>query len=252
MRLYYIDESEGPRYYVRSALGIDGERWNDLSEDIHAWRVELGERYGIPLTRELHASDLLAGRGMLAKNGDANERLTLPQGADVFLEGLRRLEDAARRMGGIEVISVCLHKPESRRYEQASLDRLLNRINRSVASSGRHAFLIFDEGREEMVTRLYQWLKVRNHVPNRYELWEDGEKTRNIPIEQVIGGPAFRSSKGDYLLQMVDFVAHALLKQEETPVPRVEDFGINEAFSILDRALNSEASRRDPQGVVRR
>ena len=87
MRLYYIDESEGPRYYVRSALGIDGERWNDLSEDIHAWRVELGERYGIPLTRELHASDLLAGRGMLAKNGDANERLTLPQGPKCSLTG---------------------------------------------------------------------------------------------------------------------------------------------------------------------
>ena len=30
MRLYYIDESEGPRYYVRSALGVDAERWNEL------------------------------------------------------------------------------------------------------------------------------------------------------------------------------------------------------------------------------
>ena len=28
MRIYYIDESEGPRYYVRSALGVDAERWN--------------------------------------------------------------------------------------------------------------------------------------------------------------------------------------------------------------------------------
>ena len=89
-------------------------------------------------------------------------------------------------------------------------------------------------------------------MPSRYELWEDGEKTSNIPIEQVIGGPAFRSSKGDYLLQMVDFVAHALLKQEEAPVPRVEDFGIDGAFAVLDVALNREASRRDPQGIVRR
>ena len=59
MRLYYIDESEGPRYYVRSALGVDGERWNELFGDIHAWRLELQERYGIPLSRELHACDLL-------------------------------------------------------------------------------------------------------------------------------------------------------------------------------------------------
>ena len=122
MRLYYIDESEGPRYYVRSALGVDGERWNELFGDIHAWRLELQERYGIPLSRELHACDLLAGRGRLARNGDTNERVTLKQGVEVFLSGLRKLEDAARNIGGIEVINVCLHKPESRRYEQASLD----------------------------------------------------------------------------------------------------------------------------------
>ena len=248
MRLYYIDESEGPRYYVRSALGVDGESWNQLFEDIHAWRVERQEQCGIPLARELHACDLLAGRGLLAKNGTNSERVSVEQGAQVFLEGLRRLEEAARNMGGIEVINVCLHKPESRRYEQASL----NRINTSVASANRHAFLIFDEGKEEMIARLYSRLKVRNHVPSRYDLWEDGEKTRNIPIEQVIGGPAFRSSKDDYLLQMANFIAHALLKQEETPVSRVEDHGIDEAFSILDKALNRQAARRDAQGVVRR
>ena len=252
MRLYYIDESEGPRYYVRSALGVDAESWNELFADIYAWRVELRDRYGIPIARELHASDLLAGRGLLAQNGDTNERVSPRQGAEVFLGGLRRLEDAAKSIGGVEVINVCLHKPESRRYEQTSLDRLLTRINTSVTSAGRHSFLIFDEGREEMVSSLYRRLKVRNHVPSRYELWEDGGKTRNMPIERVIGGPAFRSSEGDRFLQMADFIAHALLKQEEAPVPRVEDFGIDCAFPILDAALNRQASGRDPQGVVRR
>ena len=171
MRLYYIDESEGPRYYVRSALGVDGERWNELFADIYARRLDLRDDYGIPLSRELHATDLLAGRGLLARNGDSNGRLTLQQGADIFLGGLRRLEDAVKSIGGIEVINVCLHKPQSRRYEQVSLDRLLNRINTSVASANRHAFLIFDQGMEEMISRLYQRLKVRNHVPSRYEAW---------------------------------------------------------------------------------
>ena len=127
-----------------------------------------------------------------------------------------------------------------------------NRINSSVRSAGRHAFLIFDEGKKEIITRAYRRLRIFNPVPSRYELCEEGERTRNIPVENVIGGPAFRSSDGDYLLQMADFIAHALLKQEEDPVPRVEDLGIHEAFSILDRALNRKASRRDPQGIVRR
>ena len=155
-------------------------------------------------------------------------------------------------MGGIEVINVCLYKPDAKAYEKISLDRLLNRINSSVRAAGCQAFLIFDEGKEAMITRAYRRLRIFNPVPSRYELWEEGERTRNIPVENVIGGPSFRSSDCDYLLQMTDFIAHALLKQEEEPVPRVEDLGVQEAFSVLDRALNRRASRRDPQGVVRR
>ena len=40
--------------------------------------------------------------------------------------------------------------------------------------------------------------------------------------------------------------------KEEEPVPRVENLGIGDGFSILDKALNRRASRRDPQGIVRR
>ena len=252
MRLYYIDESEGPTCYVRSALGVDAERWNDLFGDIYEWRRGLSEGYGIPPDRELHACDLLAGRGMLARNGGSNERLPPRQGAEVFMDGLRRIEDAAVRIGGVEVINACFRKADVKAYEKLSLDRLLNRINASVKAADRHAFLIFDEGKERMITRAYRRLRIFNPVPSRYERWEEGERTRNIPVENVIGGPAFRSSDSDHLLQMADLVAHALLKQEETPIPRVESMGIREAFSILDHALNRKASRRDPQGIVRR
>ena len=252
MRLYYIDESEGPTCYVRSALGVDAEWWNDLFSDIQEWRRELRESHGIPPERELHACDLLAGRGMLARNGGTNERLTPRQGAEVFMDGLRRIENAASSIGGVEVINVCLRKPDVKAYEQVSLDRLLNRINSSVKAARRHAFLIFDEGGEKMITRAYRRLRIFNPVPSRYDRWEEGERTRNIPVENVIGGPAFRSSDTDHLLQMADLVAHALLKQEEKPVPRVENLGIHEAFSILDKALNRRASRHDPQGIVRR
>ena len=214
MRLYYIDESEGPTCYVRSALGVDAERWNDLFADIQEWRRELREGYGIPPDRELHACDLLAGRGMLARNGGTNERLAPSQGAEVFRDGLRRIEDAALGIGGVEVINVCLRKADVRAYEKVSLNRLLNRINASVKATGRHAFLIFDEGKERMITRAYRRLRIFNPVPSRYERWDEGERTRNIPVENVIGGPAFRSSDSDLLLQMADLIAHALLKQQ--------------------------------------
>ncbi|MDE3267313.1 MAG: DUF3800 domain-containing protein [Chloroflexota bacterium] len=251
MRLYYIDESEGPRCYVRSALGVDAERWNDLNRRVRDWRTELQECYGVPVDRELHACDLLAGRGKLARIDGADLRLSPKHGAEIFTGGLQVIEDTARAAAGVEVINVCLRKSEVMGYERASLDRLLNRINTSVASGDRHAFLIFDEGREEMIARLYRRLKSRNHVPSKFEAWEDGERTKDIPIERVIGGPAFRSSRSDHLLQIADLIAHALLKQEE-PSPRVTRLGIDRSFGILDRALNRKASRRDPHGIVRR
>ena len=40
---------------------------------------------------------------------------------------------------------------------------------------------------------------------------------------------------------MADLIAHALLKQEEEPSPRVERLGIGQAFSILDMALTRRA-----------
>ena len=252
MRLYYIGESEGPTCYVRSALGVDAERWNELYEDIREWRRDLHQGYGIPLEKELHACDLLAQGGMQAGNGEANARLAPLRGADVFIDGLHLIEDAARRIGGIELINVCLSRQDVSGCERVSLDRLLNRINASVKASGRHAFLIFDEGEEGMITGDYRRLRVFNPVPSRYQRWEEGERTRNIPVSNVIGGPAFRSADGDHLLQMAGLVAHALLKQEEEPFPPDEDTGIGQAFSILDKALNRRASRRDVQGVVRR
>ncbi len=251
MRLYYISDAAGPRYYVRSALGVDSERWNDLFGAIKEWRLKLRDRYGIPVDRELRSCELLA-KGMLIQDGRICRLLTPVQGVEILRSGLLCIEDAARHKGGVEVINVCLRKSDGKRYELVSLDRLLNRINTSVKSAGQQAFLIFDEGREELITRAYRRLRKFNPVPSRYELWEEGERTRNIPVENVIGGPSFRSFEDDYLLQMAGFIAHALLIQEETCNCRVESLGSHEAFSILDRALNRKASKGDHQGIVRR
>ena len=59
----------------------------------------------------LHACDLLAGRGRLVRRGDSDRWLAPKHGAEVFTAGLRRLENAARNIGGIEIINVCLRKP---------------------------------------------------------------------------------------------------------------------------------------------
>ena len=147
MRIYYIDESEGPRYYVRSALGVNAERWNGLHGRIQDWRTALAGDYSVPTSRELHACDLLAGRGKLARIDNTGRRLTPEQGAEIFMDGLRIIENAAHSLGGIEVVNVCLRKADVKGYEQVSLNRLLNRINTSVAADGRYAHPHLRRGR---------------------------------------------------------------------------------------------------------
>ena len=244
MRIYYIDESEGPRRPLRPGRG------RRAVERPQRPRPRLAAQAGTTLRRPTGpgASRLRTcwrAGGKLARVGNADRRLSPGHGAEIFVGGLQLVEDAARTIGGVEVVNVCLHKPDARGHERASLDRLLNRINTSVASANRHAFLIFDEGREEMVARLYRRLRSRNPVPSRYEAWEDGERTKDIPIERVIGGPAFRSSHSDHLLQMADLIAHALLKQEEEPSPRVKAPGHRPR-------LREPRPRPQPQGVQAR
>ena len=246
MRLYYVDEREGEGCFVRSALGVDAECWNGFFQDVRAWRLELRDRYGIQPAVELQPFDLLAPRA----DGEATAWLSAADGAAVFRAGLQLIEDAARHRGGIEVINVCLPMTGRGRHEEVSLGRLLTRINTSAAVADAHAFLLFDEVREEPITRLYRRLRVHNPIPSRYEAWDDGSPTRNIPLDRIIGGPAFRSAGDDHLLQLAGFVAHALVLQEAAGT--VGEESLDRVFSILARALNREASQRDPQGVVRR
>lgn len=251
MRLYYLDERESARHHVRSALGVDAERWNDLFRAVRDWRQELRRHYRIPVTVELLPFDLVRPR----ESSGCEERdgwVSPEEGVDIFRGGLRLLEDASRRGGGVETINVCLDSQGRGRTDEVSLGRLLTRINTSAAGMGRHAFLVFDRVHEEPITRLYRRLRVHNPIPSRYEAWGDGSPTRNMPLERVIGGPAFRSAEDDYLLQLTGFVAYALLLQEQGSGASKEDRDVAHAFSILDHVLNREASRRDRQGVVRR
>ncbi len=195
-----------------TTLGVGRGIWNDLFSRVREWRLELPDRYGIPTDRELHACDLLAGRGKLVRQDGTDRRLAPKRGAEVFLGGLRVVEDAARSIGCVEVVNVCFPKPDVKGYERVSLDRLLNRINSSVTAAACYGLLIFDEGREEMVDHLCRRLRSRNPGPSNCEAWVDGERRKDIPMKRVIGGPAFQSSHSDCLLQMADFIAHALSK----------------------------------------
>ena len=240
----------------RASVGAARKLWSAAPIDADApleWRNVSGRRSRQLLRNIEHTAAVHGFIAALARQArrapGRSSSSTRPAG---HLNGLRIIESSSYRRGGIDVINVCLRKADVRDYERVSLDRLLNRINTSVKADRRYAHLIFDEEGEWMVGQLHDRLRERNPVPSKYEVWEDGAPTKDIPIERIIGGPFFRSSQDDDLLQMADIVAHALLKQEEEPSQSVKELGLHLAFGILDRVLNRKASRQDPQGVVRR
>ena len=253
MRLYYCVEAEGRRHHVRTALGVDERVWNRLHRRVREWRRRLEQGYGIPADTCLCPSDPITAAMTAAHScGCACHGQPAPlRGAEVVAQGLRVVEDFAVETGGVQAINVCLNTEETPAYRNVSLDRLFNRVNATAAHQAGHALLIFGQEPDEMVVRAYQRLRSYNPVPVRVGACGDGWQTRNLPIDRIIGGPAFRSPASDCLLQVAGLVAHALLWREE-PEAGVDPGESAGVFAVLDRALNRRASRHDYQGVVRR
>ena len=249
MRLYYCVEAQGRHHHVRTALGVDAWVWNRLHRRVREWRRQLEQRCGIPADGELRPRELSSGVPHTEPAcGCACHGQPAPShGAEVVAQGLRVVEDFAVETGGVQIINVCLDMEESPAYPSVSLDRLYNRINATAAHDGVYALAIFGREPDEMTVRAYERLRNYNPVPVRVGACGDGWHTRNLPIDRIIGGPAFRDPSADCLLQVAGLVAHALVRREEPGAGM--DSG---AFTILDRTLNRRASRHDPQGVVRR
>ncbi|MYC38698.1 MAG: hypothetical protein F4X66_17565 [Chloroflexi bacterium] len=250
MRIYYAMEAEGLRHHVRSALGVHARAWNRLNRRVREWRQQLESRHGIPADLGIRPGELVS-----VPQSCACGCLPQPkpdQGVGVIAGVLRLIEDFAVESGGVCVTNVCLDKDDIPAFRRVSLDRLFNRINATEAQASGRAFVIFGQEPEEMITGLYHRLRSYNPVPTRHGTCDDGWHTRNLPIDRIIGDPAFRDPDGDCLLQVAGLVTHALLWQEEPPDAGGNSDGLAGAFGALDRTLNRRAARHDPQGVVRR
>ena len=250
MRIYYAMEAEGLRHHVRSALGVDVRAWNRVNRRVREWRQQLESRHGIPADLGLRPGELVSVPQSCACG--SHPQRAHRQGAEAIAGGLRLIEDLAFESGGVRVTNVCLDKDDIPAYRRVGLDRLFTRINATEAQAGGLAFVIFGQEPEDLVTGLYHRLRNYNPVPARSGACDDGWQTRNLPIQRVIGGPAFRDPDTDCLLQVVGLVAHALLWQEEPPDADGDVGALAGAFGALDRTLNRRAARHDPQGVVRR
>jgi hypothetical protein len=238
MHVFYVDDSKDNKLAVFSALSIPVDQWRTCFRIVKGFRSLINEKHGIPMRAEFHATDFVAGRGRLRRDGI----VTKWDRCEIFKHSLAMIAE----LPGASIINVC----GPRANENKAFEYLLNRIDMAMRRASSHAVVFSDQGKEGEYTRLARKMAVFNPIPSRYGIWSNGEKTRNIPIEHVIEDIVFKDSKSSYFVQLADFCAFSLLRREN-PIESRTRYGLDKAFDLLDPVLNRNASRNDPDGIVR-
>ena len=239
MHLIYIDDSGDNNVYGFSALAIPVERFRESLLAIKDFRRQLRDSDGIFINREFHAVDFVAGRGRIG-----SRVVTKWRRCRIFRDTIclvTRLPEAR-----------IFNAFGSRDQKLQTLERLVNRMNRTMREWHSRAVLFFDEGEERAYLKLIRRMGVYNPIRSQFGRWPEGNEYRNIPIEYVIEDPAFRRSKQSYFIQLADFCGYALLQRERpTTNPRRARYALHEVFETLAPVCVTEAFRGDPFGVVR-
>ncbi len=238
MHLFYIDDSGDEELFVFSALALPVDQWRRAYMQIQNWRRSLRKTYGIYVNEELHAWKFLSGRGR-----PSDRIVTKNERAAIFRDGILLIAG----LPGVKLFNAVF----PRKDDERAFERLLNRINRTLQAWGSYGILICDEGKEKAYTMLARKMSRYNPIPNKHGTGSDARLIyRNIPIKRIVEDPFFKNSAQSYFIQLVDFVAFALLRRER-PIPSKSKYNVHLAFDHLNSILVREASRKDPEGIIR-
>jgi hypothetical protein len=273
--LFYVDESYNDDVFCLSALMVPAGRWREVFRKVKEHRERLRREIGLPMRKEIHARDLVAGRGSLGPN-----EIGKWQRSRIY-HGLLELVASLPK---VRLFNIAIKVKGEVDPQLKAWDRLLNRIGRTLREWEKNelsvraeinevvkahkpeladsaelrlawsatAIIVADEGRDIEITRALRKMHVHNPIPSRFGRWPEGA-VRNTPMEKIVEDPIFRRSDMSYVLQLVDCVAFALLKREVEPTANIKRYGIQKMFdAVLAPICFKQASSADPLGIVRK
>ncbi len=274
---FYIDESHDNDKFVLSALGIRHSHWKECFAEVKAHRQRLKSDFGVFIRKEIHAHELVGGRGRISERVIGKwER------SRIFFNIL----NLAARLPNVMLFNVCLDKRDHKDTQLVAWDRMVNRIERTLLEKERvelplrktlgsrvgtglsedeklkltmrlesyhpRAIIFSDEGRESEIQKIMRKMQVHNPIPSRFGSWA-GSSTKSIPVQKIIEDPIFKKSHQSFFIQMADCIAYSLLKKETVPTERVKKYGINKMFeNCLEGICFKAASPSDAFGIVRK
>jgi hypothetical protein len=237
MHFVYIDDSGDEHVRAYSALAFADTDWKNVFECIKAYRRDLKTTYSIFVTKELHATDFVAGRGNISTR-------TVSKGLRVriFRETLQMIAG----LPGIRLFNAIGSKAD----EAVLFERLMNRINTNMRKSGSNAIIIHDEGKD--FTSLVRKLCVYNPIQSQYGVWPGGNAYKNMPLSQILEDIVFRNSEDSFFIQLADFCAYALFRSEY-PLASKRKYQLETAFDELHPICIPQCFGKDPRklGIIR-
>jgi hypothetical protein len=278
VRYFYIDESWDDDKFVLTAISFRHVDWHDCLKRAQQHRIRLRDDFGMFRSKEIHARDLVGGRGNIAK------KIIGKRDRSVIFRGIMEL---IATMPNIMLFNVCLPQHGKKETESKAWDRMINRIERTTLeyenieivarknllaelpfafpaeSQARieerllrdrpRAMIFADQGSEIEITRICRKMAVFNPVPSKFGIWSEGALSRNIRVQRIVEDPTFRNSQRSLLIQLADCAAFALLKREVNPTPNIEKYGIYKLFDqYLAGVCYKPACPSDPCGIVRK
>ncbi|HTV92570.1 MAG TPA: DUF3800 domain-containing protein [Verrucomicrobiae bacterium] len=241
----YIDDSRDPKLACFSALVIPAVSWPQFHDDIIAFRRKLKQTDGIHVTKELHATEFLSGRGNLGA------MVTKWRRARIFEEVM----DFLASRNDLRILNACV----PRKDEEKAFERLIDRLNVHMKKKSNfladgdmnaQVIVIIDQGKD--YTGIVRRMRRFNMMPSKFGWWPGVGASKNKPITQVIEDLVFRDSKKSSFIQFADFCAYALLRSENQLPPK-NVYNIQMAFDRLKPVLETRAFGGDPRklGIIR-
>src|SRR5262249_10189772 len=111
------------KLFCLSAICIRHTEWKRCFDEIKSHRVALRQQYGVRLWREIHAHELVSGRGNLGP-----QTIGKHQRSRIFLG----LLTVVAKLPGTMLFNVCLKKAGYKDVQLTAWDRLTNRIERTM------------------------------------------------------------------------------------------------------------------------
>lgn len=232
MHICYLDDSGDATVRAFSVLAVPVPEWHECFRRVKLYRSFLKEKHGIYVRKEFHATEFVGGRGKIAPN-------TVPKEKRVRI--YNQALTAITRLPGVSLFN-CI---ASKHQEYQLFERLLNRLNRTMAAWGSHALLISDEGKD--YNNLVRRMGVYNPIPSQF-----GGSPRNITLDRIVDEILYKRSQDSHFIQMADFCAYALLRSERQ-LPSKNAYGLDQSFGRLEAICQKQCYSKDPRrlGIIR-